>query len=389
MCNNTPYLKLTLLLFAILCLTACQTAIRPAQQSGQMFYEQAFPKASKIAVETEQQVFALSNDAKDYVRSTVGRFNDPLEQMDSLARSIFDRLDFNLLYRGDANTIASETFRNRAANCLSLSIMTYALAREAGFDVRFQDIDIPEYWTRRDGISLLNGHVNLEIVPRASSSAVYFTTRGYQVDFDPQAIKKHFPKKYITKHQVLAMFYNNKGADALLNHDFDRAYAFFTAALKLEPEFVSGWVNLGFLYRIKGLYKGAETVYNHALNLAPDNLTAWENLAYLYTYTDRLDEAKSILDRVERKRVDNPFYHLDLGEREFDNGNWQVALEHFRRALFLSGKRAEVYFALAKTYYQLGEVQRTEHYLKLAKRSASNLQDKDKYQGKLDLLSRL
>ncbi|MFQ3196920.1 MAG: tetratricopeptide (TPR) repeat protein [Paraglaciecola sp.] len=388
MCGNRPYLKPTFILLAVCWLTACQTAPQISQLRGQLFYDEAFADASSITIETQQQVFALDQDGKDYVRDTIGRIDDPIEKMEVLAHSIFNRLDFNLLYQGDANTIASETFRNRAANCLSLSIMTYALAREAGFSVRFQDIDIPEFWTRRGGISLLNGHINLKIVPRSTNNAVYFTTQGYQVDFDPQAIKAHLPKKYISKQLVLAMFYNNKGADALLQHDFDSAYAYFTTALKLEPQFSSGWVNLGFLYRLKGLYTGAERVYSHALNMAPDNLTGWENLAYLYTYTGRADEADVILARVERKRQDNPFYHLDLGEREFDKGNWRIALDHFRRALALNNKHAEIFFSLAKTYYQLGEVERTQHYLKRAKRTAQSLNEKDKYQGKMDLLSR-
>jgi hypothetical protein len=43
--------------------------------------------------------------------------------------------------------------------------MTYALARELGFGVRFQDKDMPEYWTIREGQSLLNGHINYRFYP--------------------------------------------------------------------------------------------------------------------------------------------------------------------------------------------------------------------------------
>ena len=64
--------------------------------------------------------------------------------MEALIYGVFDRSKMNLLYRGDANTLASETFNNRAANCLSLSIMMYALATEAGFDVKFQEIMVPD-----------------------------------------------------------------------------------------------------------------------------------------------------------------------------------------------------------------------------------------------------
>ncbi|MFT5311760.1 MAG: Flp pilus assembly protein TadD, partial [Paraglaciecola sp.] len=295
----------------------------------------------------------------------------------------------NLLYKGSANTTASQTFHNRAANCLSMSIMTYALATEAGYGVRFQDIDIPEYWTRRQGYSLLNGHVNLQVLPKPDINTLYLQTRGYQVDFDPQASKAYFPKKFISKQLVLAMFYNNKGADALLNEDYNRAYAYFRQALILAPEFASPWVNLGFLYRLEGFYAQAEDAYQHALIVKPQSLTAWENLAFLYAFTQRQQEADAILAKVERKRMNNPYYHLNQGEQEFEHENYTEALRHYRKALSLDKSKHEIYFGLAKTYYYLGDVARSQHFLKQAKRKSFSQQQQDKYQGKLDFLSKL
>tara|TARA_R110000744_G_scaffold86057_2_gene168225 strand:- start:1552 stop:2724 length:1173 start_codon:yes stop_codon:yes gene_type:complete len=377
------------ILFVTLGLTACQSAPPIKQVSGPILQDDAFPRASDIRIESEKDIFRLDKEARAYVQKTVGRIKDPIERTETLARNIFERLDFDLLYRGDANTTANETFHNKTANCLSLSIMTYAMATEAGLGARFQDVKVPEYWTRREGVSLLNGHINLQIVPRErSSNSFYVYNKGYQIDFNPQTAKEHFIKTELSKNQVIAMFYNNKGADALLNNDRDRAYAYFAAALKVEPNFDSALVNLGFLYRVSKLYELSENVYLHALSSSPDNLTAWENLAYLYAHSGKPEQSAAILARVESKRLRNPYYHLDLGRRDFDLGKLQQALTHFNRALAIDGSRHEIFYALAKTYYALGEVVETERYLKKAKRKTKNLQEKELYQGELDLLTR-
>ncbi|WP_158771380.1 transglutaminase-like domain-containing protein [Paraglaciecola sp. L1A13] len=377
------------ILFVTLGLTACQSAPPIKQVSGPILQDDAFPRASDIRIESEKDIFRLDKEARAYVQKTVGRIKDPIERTETLARNIFERLDFDLLYRGDANTTANETFYNKTANCLSLSIMTYAMATEAGLGARFQDVKVPEYWTRREGVSLLNGHINLQIVPRErSSNSFYVYNKGYQIDFNPQTAKEHFIKTELSKNQVIAMFYNNKGADALLNNDRDRAYAYFAAALKVEPNFDSALVNLGFLYRVSKLYELSENVYLHALSSSPDNLTAWENLAYLYAHSGKPEQSAAILARVQSKRLRNPYYHLDLGRRDFDLGKLQQALTHFNRALAIDGSRHEIFYALAKTYYALGEVVETERYLKKAKRKTKNLQEKELYQGELDLLTR-
>lgn len=369
-------------------LTACQSTQQVQTQPDRVLNDDAFPEYTLFPVESEQEVFALDDDAKAFVGRIINPIYDPIDRMETLIEQIFDRSELNLLYMGNANTTASETFHNRAANCLSLSIMAYSMAKEAGFSVRFQDIDIPEYWTRRDGFSLLNGHINLKIMPRPTSNVVQLIEKGFEVDFDPQASRNHFPKSFVDRDTILAMFYNNKGADALLANSYTKAYSYFRAAIKVDPEFDSAYVNLGFLYRLNGFYQNAENSYSHALEIDVDNLTAWENLAYLYSNTGQPERAEEIMVRVEQRREDNPFYHFILGEQEFENENYQGALGHYRTALRLDKSRHEIFYGLAKTYYQLGDVNRSARYFKKAIQRSRTDQDQQRYQGKLDFLSR-
>jgi hypothetical protein len=55
---------------------------------------------------------SLNPQLKEYSRSK--------EHIQALVQHIFSRSNLNLLYRAQANTVANQTFHNRAANSLSM-----------------------------------------------------------------------------------------------------------------------------------------------------------------------------------------------------------------------------------------------------------------------------
>lgn len=382
---NTLIRTLTLI---VLChwLWACKTTSDVQVAVSENLLDEAFSGYQTIPIETQEQVFSLDDAAKEYVYREFGQIHNTTDKVETMVRSIFDRSEFNLLYVGSANTTATDTFHNRAANCLSMSIMTYALAKEAGLHVQFRHIDIPEYWTRREGVSLLNSHVNLRIMPGADAKVKYLARYGMEVDFDPLSPKKQFPSFEIEKRRVLAMFYNNRGADALLKQDFLEAYAYFRAAIYTDPHFASTWINLGFLYRLQEHYDAAQRSYEQALALEPKNLTAWDNTAVLFQMTGREQEAEDIQRRVERQRLDNPYYHQMLAKHAIEQQDWNAAIRHYRRAISLDRTRHEFYFGLATTYYYSGDKEKSAEMMKRARRSAREGDLKLRYQGKLDAL---
>jgi tetratricopeptide (TPR) repeat protein len=381
--------KYFIVLLVVFQLAACQNSPVLFSSAKLVLHDEAFPDFDTYSLETKQQIFDLNDDAKAFVAQSLKGVIDPTEQIEVLVRRVFSRSQFNLLYRADANTTAIQTFENKAANCLSMSIMTYALAKEAGFGVRFQDIDVPEYWTRREGHSLLNRHINLQVLPKPDRDSMRFMSKGFEVDFDAQSTRKHSPKTFLSLKQVQAMYYNNKGADALLNGQYDKAYAYFRGAIKLESRSAATLANLGFLYRLNEQFQFAEESYLQAIRVDQDNLTAWKNLAFLYKYTNRFEQATEISQRIEAKRAKNPFYHVNLGDMEFENRNWELALDHYRAALKLDKSYHEVFFGLGKTYFELGDFARSQHYLKLARKKSRTAQEEEMYQSKLALLSRL
>ncbi|MBN7819471.1 tetratricopeptide repeat protein [Bowmanella yangjiangensis] len=353
-----------------------------------LLMDENFAGFEKFKVESEHEVFALDDEMMHFAEKVSAGAAEPKVAARQLVRAVFGRADLNLLYANDANTIARDTFHNRAANCLSMSIMTFALAEQAGMQIEFQEVDVPEFWTRRDGYSMLNGHVNLRISPKLSPNSIYFNPQTVEVDFDPQVASAKLPTRTVTKQRVLAMFYNNKAADALVNNDAKRAYAYSRASVLQDPSLAEAWVNLGVLYRQNGLLDEAERSYQRAIQLEGSR-SAKENLAVIYNLTGREKQAALIMQELEQQRTNNPYYHFLLGEQEYELAHWRAAIGHYRRAIELNRQQHEFYFGLAKAYYEMGDLALTERYLKLAKRRSVNDHDEHRYQSKLNLLTKL
>lgn len=383
-------MKVLFSLFLLMGLSACQTTVVHKIDPAPLFADKLFPTFETQIIETETQVFELDEEMRQFVQKQMSLRHSERSPVEALIAGIFGRAELNLLYINNANTSARETFHNQAANCLSLSIMTFALAKHANFNARFYEVQVPELWTVRNGRSFLNGHVNLRLSHsvRNEDLIVFNRVSSLEVDFDRRVGRLKLKSEPITQQRVLAMFYNNKGADALALNNQDRAYAYFRQALLLEPEFDSAWVNLGVLYRHVSELELAEKAYEVAVLLSPDNSSARENMAYLYSLTGREEQANGILRSLEKKRRRNPYYQYLLGEQQYEKRNWMQAVKHFRKAIQMRGDKHEFYFALARAYYQSGDISHSQLFLQKAKELADNESVARKYQSKLDTLSR-
>lgn len=351
--------------------------------------DEVFPAADSYSIESPESLFLLSDQAKDFVRSAISGKDSDEKQVQSLMSAIFNRSEFDLLYKPDANTNATDTFENRAANCLSLTIMTYAMASHAGFNARFQQIDIPEFWTRRGGFALLNGHINLRIVPKYQVSTFSMFRRDLIIDFDPQDGAYKFNANELDKNRIVAMFYNNKAAELILSNRLNHAYAYLRAALRTDPQYDGAMLNLGLVYRQAGELEKAEQAYLAALAVNDKYWIAWENLAALLDKTQRHEQASSIYARLEKYRADNPYFHLMLAEQALENEEFSASIGHFKDAIELDDDPHQFYFGLAKAHLNLGDLDSTKRYLKIAQRKAGKARIADTYGDKMSFLTRL
>lgn len=379
------------LLFYLPFLLACQSTPYPqvnkvTTPSG-LYLDNQYLSDKPANIETEQEIFQLTDDMLVMVKAKLSNDLPAHKKAYVLLEHLFNEEKIALTYRGNANVTASQAYQQKIANCMSLTILAYALAEKAGMNVSFQEVAVPEYWVSNGQYSLLTGHVNLlveedDFVKRTTVWGDKATT----IDFDPFVAKKKFPSTTISKQTLIAMFYNNKGAQALVDNNYPLAYQYFKRATISDNKFSSAWGNLGILYKLSGHYAMAEEAYSYAVTLNPDNLTSLGNLALLLIKQGRTQEALPLQTYINKARASNPYYHALLGNEAVLKQLTQQALVHYQKAIELDDEQHEFYFALAKIYYQ-------QNKLLLAKRSMLkaielvNLKDtKKQYIAKLNFL---
>ncbi|MEH6393494.1 tetratricopeptide repeat protein [Pseudoalteromonas sp.] len=383
-----------LVVILLLCsLSACTaTPKKPALIAPVVANNPAF---SVYPVENSAEIFALDEKITQQLDLAFPSNKRNLNNTKKLLNFLLENGDASLSYQAGATLTANQAYSDLNANCLSLSILAYSMAEYLGLHGQFQTVHIPEYWAVSNGYNLLTGHINLVVTQRqeknTSSSVTYLynSENSLVIDFDPNSRGEKFKTSPISKQRITAMFYNNKGATAMLNGQHDLAYSYFLAATKSDENYSGAWGNLAVLLRLHSQYANAELAYNFAIALNPDNNTALGNLALLYQLTERGELADEILTKLDLKRQTNPYYHVALGNDAYLIKNYQDAIKHFNKAKLIDRQIHDSYFGLARTYYQLGDFKQAYMQLRFANKYADFDHDKQRYQNKLQALSEM
>ncbi len=307
------------------------------------------PWASRIAsIEpppTAEEILALTPEMKRYLADNIDAARFKPVVVRNLTNLLLHPGLLGIDYDAGRTGTAAETFASGAGNCLSLSILFVAMAREAGVDARFQQVEMTPEWDMRDEVLFAARHVN-----------VYGRLSGYGdyvMDFYPYPAEPRGPRRMLTDAEAIGQFYNNLGAGYLAAEDYARAWVYLRAAVRQAPAWSDGWSNLALLYQRIGDDDSAESMLRYAVHLEHDNTSAINNLAVLLYRQGRDDEAGEWLARVQRVREQNPYYHYALARRAEQEGEVRAALGHIERAIALkkdeplfSRKAAELAAAL-------------------------------------------
>ncbi|WP_076407417.1 lipopolysaccharide assembly protein LapB [Shewanella sp. UCD-KL12] len=289
-------------------------------------------------------------------------------------------------YQDNVTRTAAQTYGDRAGNCMSLVLLTAAIAREVGVDVEFQDIEVPPVWDKQGNFYLINGHVNLRLLPRSSTDTVFITKKAIQVDFMPERAVRAYRKIKVDKDTVLAMYYNNVAAESLVIGEYDKAYALLKLGIKQKANYVPALNTLAVLYRYKGLDDQAELLYKLALDMSADNMNALYNYAILLGSQDRLDEWAEVHKVLELERINNPYYYFDMAQQAYFDREYQDALLWYKRAVDKADYRHEFYFGLSRAYWATGDERRAKKNMQKALSLTRDDDNKVRYQAKLNAM---
>lgn len=311
---------------------------------------------------------------------------------DGLIDALYTKGRLQLDYDSEITRTAAEAFDARRGNCMSLVMMTAAFARHLKLPVRFNSVYLEENWTRNNGIFFVAGHVNISL-GRPQTSVQRMTVYGdpemLTIDFlPPEQVKRH-RARVIDESTILAMFQNNRAAEALLQDKVDDAYWWARAAILTDSRWLAAYNTLAVLYRRKGLYGPAENTLRLVLEREPLNVQAMSNLVLVLSDLGRREEAKNYANQLAQVQPVPPYKFFDEGVAAMKAGEFATARSLFRKEVARAAYVPEFHFWLGLASYGLGDLPGARGEITKALENSATSHDRQMYGAKLAWLNEL
>jgi len=301
-----------------------------------------------------------------------------------LAEALYTHGRLRLEYEASMTRNAGEAFAARSGNCLSLVIMTAAFAHAMGLPVQFQTVFVDNTVTRRDDILFFIGHVNITLAPRQSILRHSTLPNLMTVDFLPAQDLQGLRVRVVPEQTIVAMYMNNRAAEALASGDVDSAYWWARAAIGQDSEFISAYNTLGVIYRRHGDASEAEKVLAFALDRDPANTRVVANLIRVMEDLGQVAKAQALTQRLAQLEPDPPYRYFDPGLQAMREHDYKTARDLFAMEVARAPFDHEIHFWLASAYAALGDIEQARQQMQLAMAYSTTRRDQDLYAAKLD-----
>ncbi len=268
------------------------------------------------------------------------------KRLRELRSFLFSEGGLDITYDAEETKTASETFTSKTGNCLSLSNLFVASARHIGLDSRFQLVSIRPTWDHQGSTMIRYEHI--------VAYGEINTRDEYVIDFLPEFSTSDSEVETIDDVTALAHYYNNLGAEGVVNGQYDSAIENILRAASLKPDYSDAWNNLGAAFRRKGESELAELSYKRALAINRNNYSALGNLTQFYISEDRGHEAAQFVRRANRYYERNPYFHYYLAQLHYHAHEFGEARDFLNAAVRLKRDDPNFYDALADVNTRLG-----------------------------------
>jgi len=371
-------------LWLTLAVAACSTA--PQAPPPQSLLHDALFAPPEQPIDA-RAVFALDDEMRSYLRDHAGGSLFRRNRAEWLVQSLYRHGDLRIDYDAAVTRNAAETFDARAGNCLSLVVMTAALAKELDLQVEYNSAYTEETWSRSGSLLLRSGHINITIGRRLADRPRGQDGRFWTIDFLPRGELQGLRVRPIDEATVVAMFMNNRAAEALARDANAEAYWWARAGLLADPGFDAVTNTLGVVYQRSGHADAAAEAFGQLLQRRPNHTQALNNLALLYEQQGQPERAAPLRERLARLEPEPPYHWFALGQQALRRGDARSARDFFAREVARADYSSEFHFWLAIAHVQLGETELAQREIERAQTLSTSHDERDLYAAKLAWLN--
>ncbi len=377
-----------ILAFALL-LAGCSTA--PAEHSttrASLFDDGLFAAPSEHIA--SDHLFDLSDEMRAYLRIDILGTTHDKDTRRALYQALYSKRQLKLEYDSSKTRNAAEAFHERAGNCLSLVLLTAAFAKELGLFVQFESVFSDQAISRSGDIIYVSDHVNLTLGRRHDvGDIVYQLSDPMTIDFLPAKDMAGRRARVIREETVVAMYLNNRAAEAIAAGRLDDAYWWAHKAIDVDPTFLNSYNTLGVVYRRHGNLREAAHVLELAMELEPSNTTPMSTMVLVLNALGRYTEAAALTTRLRQTQLYPPFFFYDKGVEAMKAKDYATARELFATEVARAAYYHEFHAWLAAAYVGLGDLAQARKHLAIAIDTSTSPTIRATYVARLDELKEI
>ncbi|MET3108291.1 tetratricopeptide (TPR) repeat protein [Oxalobacteraceae bacterium GrIS 2.11] len=379
-------MRIVILVLICCTISACSSA--PPLAAGDLFHDELFsPAAQQIQPE---DALTISEPMKSYARTRLHHSSGHVDDADrrvALYNALYRKGELRLDYDATETLTAAQAFEAKKGNCLSLVLLTAAMAKELGLPIRFQSVIGVTDWTRSDNLFMSIGHVNLMLVGIPSEfELTTWTANPMVVDFLPLDSANVLDSVEIEENTVLAMFANNRAVETLIQGNANDAYWWARAALKQDPKFANAYITLGVIYRTVHHSEYAEVVLGRVAAHDPDNTTMLTNRILVLRDLGRESESKALAQRLASLDKYPPWAYYLHAQAEFEAGHYELARHLYEKEMARDPNHHEIEYGLALVYLKLNDTPGAIKHLQRAIELSNSQQNREFYTARLEKL---
>jgi len=152
--------------------------------------------------------------------------------------------------------------------------------------------------------------------------------------------------------------------------DTRSAFVYYKEAVKVDPNAISAWVNMGTIHLGRGNFKAAEKCYRKAINICPEYAMAHYNLVLIFQNGCDKEAALECYQKALHLKPTYPDPHFNIGLLYSETEGRQVkAINHFRA--FLKYGSGEYYLDAATLQIKRLKAQLRQRFSVIPKPSAA------------------
>jgi tetratricopeptide (TPR) repeat protein len=383
----------TYLLISVL--TACSTVSnqhtidnQPVKSTPKLEMLDATVFGEPLDLISVDQIFELDEDQKNKFLSY---FNAPENRRTPANKRIYnyleDRLEhFN--YRADT-FIATESLSKNQGNCLSLAILTTALAKIVGVEYKFQLVETEPVYQREGNIILTSQHIRTVLYnPLYGDDAPIGLFRGnITIDYFPVGHSRTL--RSVEEGEFYAMYFDNKAAEYFIVNDINAAFWYTKKSLEINPDGALAINMAAMVHQHEGYLNYADSLYLYGLEMSSDKLTLLSNYRSLLLLQGRLEESEKITLQLKKIDESNPFKWISVGNAAYNKADYSMAIFYYRKANKLAPYLHETFAGISRAEYLLGNLDSSKKSIAKAIDQSYKKSTRDIYQAKYDMLTQL